>query len=80
MGFTEILNKLEQDFEEKKKEIESSWDSKIKAEKDKIDCEIKDFIKQKCKEIEKNTGKSTILSCLRLNLLRETQFLKRKEK
>ena len=54
MGFTEILNKLEQDFEEKKKEIESSWDSKIKAEKDSIDREIKDFIKQKCKEIEKS--------------------------
>ena len=78
MGFTEILNKLEQDFEEKKKEIESSWDSKIKAEKDKIDCEIKDFIKQKCKEIEKSTEEKYYSILLEAKLAQRNAILKKK--
>jgi vacuolar-type H+-ATPase subunit E/Vma4 len=78
MGFTEILNKLEQDFEEKKKEIESSWDSKIKAEKDSIDREIKDFIKQKCKEIEKSIEEKYYSILLDAKLAQRNAILKKK--
>ncbi|MCX8058177.1 MAG: V-type ATP synthase subunit E [Spirochaetes bacterium] len=54
MGFTDIINKIENDGKLKLEQIEKEWDQKIKQQKEKIDKEIEIYVKEQIERLEKD--------------------------
>lgn len=53
MGFTDIINKIENDGKIKLSQIEKEWNEKILLEKEKIEKEVQQYIKEQVEKLEK---------------------------
>lgn len=78
MGFSEIILKLTEDFEEQKKKIIEQWDHDINEKKTEIDKKIELMFETKAKEIERQIEENHHSRLLNAKLNQKNQILKKK--